>query len=748
MLPCLQLLQKVVYQSRPLTHLTPLTEKVLSFLSESIRSEPADSALVPYLVGCLSSFARHSLVIQVYLKEQPKVTYLYRTLVSYLSHSNLSVIVYSLSALFSLCFNEPLGDKLFCKQNIHQTFQLMFEMLVKSPSCVVTEHAVDLFLDSLGHERVRQSLASYPHLEQSLLALIDRISPFLDDRWASKLLKLMNHLMGIECVRHPLVKLSFSQDCHTSYQAILQWAGIGHNDLNQLQLNSIKFLRRLAKEATTSDLAATHQSEMTSLLTSAVAMVTVVSEMGGLESEYEAQVLVESLTAVLICSQHESQKKHVVQSITPDICHVLYMMSLEHASIHQLPHLHSCYNDVTVLCLQLMIQLTGSIPEMSVKLNMAVAEPRLSPVLAQSLTSNKKDRVVNVLQLLKTVLQMSHFQLTPFAFEVAKMNSHVDQLPSPPPSSILKHKSVFERNGQPQNELPASQPELQQLIDRMKNRLEIKDAKTSDIIDVYEHKLASLQTREHQLQDLLDAKTMALGQADQIINQYQARQANNEAGCRKVALLLQKSEQEQEILRQQLKESEKGRSEADSEIERLVSKVESLEEVVQQHQQLLINHAELRQNVENLQETMTAQRKENQSLSAMLETLRQHDESLKKQLDCVMIQMQQLEIHRQQLEEQLGEKEASAIQLRQALKEQEGISRNHEKEKTKMKSEMEGLRNEITQIETARVKQQEKVQSLQETCQQQEQTISQQRKELEKHAQIVAMIHNMTSGKS
>ena len=744
-LPCLQLLQKVAYRSRPLPHLTPLVEKFLSFLSQRIRSQPADSPLVPYLVGCLSSFTRHSLVVQLYLKEQPNVTFLYRTLVSYLSHSNLSVIVYSLSTLLSLCFNEPLGDKLFSKQNIHQTFQLMFGMLVKSPSYVVTEHAVDLFLDSLHHEKVRQSLTSYPHLEQSLMALIGLINPSLDDLSASKLLELMNHLMVIGCIHRPLTKLSFSQGCHKAYQAILQWAGIGHNQSNKLQLNSIKFLKHLAEGATTSGLALSHKSEMTSLLTSAVAVVTVASEMGCLESAYEAQVIAESLTVALVCSQHESQEKHVVQSITPDVCHALYMMSLEHSSLVQLPHLQSCYNKVTIQCLQLMVQLTSSIPEMSLKLNMALVESRLSPVLAQSLTSSSKDRVIAVLKLLKTVLQTPHFQLVPLAFAVAEMNSDVGRLASLP-SPILKHKSGFQYNGQPKSE--SSQPELQQLIDRMKNRLDIKDAKASDIIDVYEHKLASLQTREGQLQDLLDAKTMALSQADQIISQYRARQASSETDIRKVALLLQKSDREQEILRQQLKESERERSEADGEIEGLVSKVESLEEVVKQHRQLVVSHAELQQSMENLQETMTAQREENHSLSAMLETLQQHDESLKKQLDCVMIQIQQLEVQRQQLEEQLGEKEASAVDLKQALKEQEAISRKHENEKKKIKNEIGELCRKISQTETARVKQEERIQCLEETCRQQERTISQHRKELEKHAQIVAMIHNMTSGKS
>lgn len=55
------------------------------------------------------------------------------------------------------------------------------------------------------------------------------------------------------------------------------------------------------------------------------------------------------------------------------------------------------------------------------------------------------------------------------------------------------------------------------------------DNHVSDIISVYEQKLRSQKTRESHLDDLVQAKTMALSQADRLIQQYKNRLAQTDA---------------------------------------------------------------------------------------------------------------------------------------------------------------------------------------------------------------------------
>ncbi|XP_062518589.1 protein CIP2A-like [Corticium candelabrum] len=732
-IPCLRLLQQVVYRANPLGRLVPHTKKFLAFLVEGIRCQSKDSPLIPYMLGCLSGLARHR-VIQLWLKGEPKTNALYRVLISFLSHSNLSVIVYSLSALFCLCFDESLGERLFSRQNVHQTFQLMFGLLLKSPGYLVTEHTVDLFLDILRHDRIRQSLPLYPHLEQSLSTLICSINSSLDDQLAAKLLELFNQLLTIESICHLVVELVFSR-CHEAYHAVLQWAAVGRSETSKLQLHSMKFLKHVAGEATTSRLAETHTSNMTSLLTAAVAMVTAGAEIGNL-SEYDACVMSESLAVILVCCRDERLKERIVGSVTPAMCHAVYTTSLVHS---QLERSRFSYSNVVVRCLHLMIQLTH--PSMSATLNSALLESHLTSVLTQSLVSSDGDQVASVLQLLPTLLQTPHFQIAPFALKIVQTNA--EKLVTPPSlptqecSDALQYKS-----------LQTTRPELQEIIDQMKERMDIRDAKASDIIDVYEHKLASAQTREHELQYLLEAKTLALNQADRVIDQYRARETSSETERHKITSLIQKSERGQEMLQQQLVESEKARGDTEREVESLTLKVESLEDVMKQHQQLLVAHDELQQKTESLQGTLTAKKEENQSLSDMLDTMRRHNESLKKQLDCMTSQMQQVEKQRQQLERVVSERDTSIVSLKHSLKEQEATNKQHKKERKKMDDELRGFQSEVDTLKAVRSRHEEMIQKLTETKMKQEAKIDEQKTELEKHADIVAMIHNMTSVKS
>lgn len=80
-------------------------------------------------LGLISNFARCSKAFCRQLKADPAVKRLYKALIGALTHEDLTEIVVSLSSLASLLLNEPLGQKLFNRENIDQTLEMTFNVI-------------------------------------------------------------------------------------------------------------------------------------------------------------------------------------------------------------------------------------------------------------------------------------------------------------------------------------------------------------------------------------------------------------------------------------------------------------------------------------------------------------------------------------------------------------------------------------------------------------------------------------------
>ncbi|XP_035233334.1 protein CIP2A homolog [Stegodyphus dumicola] len=585
-LQCFHLLENVTYGVK-IDYIESQFENLIGVLLKSLEDE--SSQLRKTCIHILSNVCRQNTRVQNYICSIPDIKQVIKRLVTMLDNEEHSIILYALSILATLTPHISIGNKLWTEEHLMMTFDLIIKVLFSMDEKCATA-ALDLFLDLMEVPKYQQcfiqSLKFTRCLKKISKALYADATPH-----TVLYLKLLLSLIKLSESSEKLFSiLCFPDTIDGKSGRILvihpklgKWC-VESNNVDQtmlkISLQLLQFIINFYLDKNFECIEGSVKSILKDILERMC--VPLVGDFYSFEEELQTKLV--TFEIMLSLCQKTDFKNFISEHLNIHVLEEMAEILLSKQTIDDCDS-RDLGTDLFLVIVEIISLFSN--PDSNQFLCRLYNNINVMQLLACALTSNSAQRINRGLLLLslsngKCPLNILSERLLVRNSSVQRSgnrNSDVTDSPSFPSENL--QPSVKNSNNSDKEKV------FDSLIKKMEKGFKIKELKSSEIMEIYEYKIAMLTLREQELQSYVDAKSASLLEADRVITQYKCRQADAEAEALKLRSMLKDYEKLNEISVEKLTQIEQRKKDLETELETAFYEIKVLQANLTEQKELM-----------------------------------------------------------------------------------------------------------------------------------------------------------------